>query len=126
MLIDMIGCIDSLVGEEGMANPALTPLYFPYIYQLLNSVDDTDMRLYPIMECLVCVLPVMGMESQPYILTIYKRYLQLLGMFLHNFLRLIDYFTSMNRRTSCCHVIACNARQALDYELLCLWNKFLV
>lgn len=62
-----------------MANSSLTPLYFPYIYQLLNSVDDTDMRLYPIMECLVCVLPVMGMESQPYILTIYKRYLQLLG-----------------------------------------------
>jgi len=78
MLIDMIGCIASLIGQDGMNDPAITPLYFPFIYQLFADVGDTDMRLYPIMECFVCVLPVIGMESQPYVVSIYKRFLHLL------------------------------------------------
>jgi hypothetical protein len=46
-------------------------------------LDDNDLRLIPVLECLTSVLSVIGMEAQAYVSQIYTRCMRLLGTILH-------------------------------------------
>jgi hypothetical protein len=77
-VLDVISVIADVVGEEGLNNATLTPLYFPHLYQLFHHTENNSLLLYPILECMVSIIAVIGLESQPYIISIYQRCIQLL------------------------------------------------
>eukprot|EP01038_Epipyxis_sp_PR26KG_P008586 gene8586-11601_t len=79
ILIDTIGTLADTVGQV-LCNPAYTPLYFPNIIQKFNELDDFDMRMFPLLECLGSVISVIGLETKEHIGTIYMRCLKILNI----------------------------------------------
>lgn len=77
ILVDTIGTIADTVREE-LQNPRFTPLYLPRLIEKFDKLDDFDMRMFPVMECLTSVLSVIGLEAQIYIQQIYMRSLRIL------------------------------------------------
>jgi len=78
ILIDTIGTIADTVREE-LKNPQLTALYFPKLMGKLAELEDLDMRMFPLLECLTSVLSVIGLDAQQYVAAIYGRCLGLLS-----------------------------------------------
>jgi len=83
ILIDTIGTLADTVREE-IARSEYTPLYLPKVMDKFNELDDTDMRLIPVCECLSSVLGVVGLGAQQHIQVIYSRCLRLLSHSLQN------------------------------------------
>jgi transportin-1 len=71
-LFDLIGTVADNVGES-MCEPTLSPLYLPHIMTRLRSTADTDMYLFPVLECLTSVTSAAGIELAPYAAEIVDR-----------------------------------------------------
>jgi transportin-1 len=77
-LVDLIGCVADSVGEE-MSSPQLSPLYLPSIMHLLRQMDDADMYIFPILECLTSVTSAAGEEMAPYAVELSIRCLRIIN-----------------------------------------------
>lgn len=78
LILDMIGTIADIVGSDGMSDPNLTPYFLPFIYAFLDSLDDTNTLLIPVLECLTYIMSPMKFASQAYALAIFRRCLRIL------------------------------------------------
>ena len=78
ILIDAIGTLADSVGSS-LAEPEFSELYLPAVFALLRGREDTDMHLFPILECLSSVCPAVGLEMAPYAQELYLRCLKLAG-----------------------------------------------
>lgn len=64
-LFDLIGALADASGDY-LADPNLTPLYLPSLMSQLRRLDDGDMHLFPVLECLACVASAAKCELLPY------------------------------------------------------------
>ncbi|KAJ1439687.1 armadillo-type protein [Ochromonadaceae sp. CCMP2298] len=78
ILVDTVGTLADTVREE-LRGPHLTSLYLPPLMHKLGQLEDFDMRMFPLLECLTSVLSVVGLDAQPYVLSVYHRCITLLG-----------------------------------------------
>ena len=78
ILIDTIGTLADTVGDA-LCDPALVPLFLPVLMAKFGELEDVDMRLFPVMECLMSVVAVLGLEMQPYAQNLYYRCLRIIG-----------------------------------------------
>ena len=78
ILVDTIGTIADIVGDA-LADRTLVNLYFPQLMEKFFDLEDDDMRLFPILECLTSVVAASGLESQPYSHKLYFRCLRIIG-----------------------------------------------
>jgi transportin-1 len=78
ILVDTIGTIADIVGDA-LADRALVALYFPKLMEKFVELEDDDMRLFPILECLTSVVAASGLECQPYAHGLYFRCLRIIG-----------------------------------------------
>ena len=76
ILVDTIGTIADSVRED-LKNPGYTAMYLPKLMHKFNSLEDLDMRMFPMLECLSSVLSVIGLDAQQYVLNIYHRCLRI-------------------------------------------------
>lgn len=76
--MDTIGTIADIVGDA-LADRALVNLYFPQLMEKFFDLEDDDMRLFPILECLTSVVAASGLESQPFAHKLYFRCLRIIG-----------------------------------------------
>ena len=78
ILVDTIGTIADVVGDA-LADRSLVALYFPKLMEKFVELEDDDMRLFPILECLTSVVAASGIECQPYAHGLYFRCLRIIG-----------------------------------------------
>ena len=78
ILVDTIGTIADIVGDA-LADRSLVALYFPKLMEKFVELEDDDMRLFPILECLTSVVAASGLECQPYAHGLYFRCLRIIG-----------------------------------------------
>lgn len=76
--MDTIGTIADIVGDA-LADRTLVNLYFPQLMEKFFDLEDDDMRLFPILECLTSVVAASGSESQPFAHKLYFRCLRIIG-----------------------------------------------
>ena len=76
--MDTIGTIADIVGDA-LADRTLVNLYFPQLMEKFFDLEDDDMRLFPILECLTSVVAASGLESQPFAHKLYFRCLRIIG-----------------------------------------------
>ena len=62
LLCDFIGAIADIVGDT-LSQPQYYSVLVPVIMNKFNSLDDTNMYLFPIMECLVSLIPAVGLNG---------------------------------------------------------------
>ena len=75
ILIDMIGTVADTVGDA-IRDPSLVPLFLPLLMGKFAELGDDDMRLFPVLECLMSVVAALGLDVQPYAHTLFYRCLQ--------------------------------------------------
>ena len=63
ILVDTIGTIADIVGDA-LSDRTLVALYFPNLMEKFVELEDNDMRLFPILECLTSVVAASGLECQ--------------------------------------------------------------
>jgi transportin-1 len=78
ILVDTIGTVADIVGDA-LSDNTLVPLYFPKLIEKFGELEDDDMRLFPILECLTSVVAASGLECQPYAHGLYFRCLRIIG-----------------------------------------------
>jgi transportin-1 len=78
MLFDTIGTIAEVVGEA-IADANYLQLFFPKVIEAFDALEDDNMHLFPVMECLSSVLGVIGLASQGYAQAIYFRCVRIIG-----------------------------------------------
>jgi transportin-1 len=76
ILVDMIGTVADTVGDA-LRDPHLVPLFLPLLMAKFHELDDADMRLFPLLECLMSVVAALGLDVQPYAKTLYDRCLRI-------------------------------------------------
>jgi hypothetical protein len=75
ILIDLIGTVADTLGSE--IKP-FTATFLPKLMNKFLSFEDFDTRMFPVLECFTSVLPVVGLEAQEYLATIYQRCIRIL------------------------------------------------
>ena len=78
ILIDTISTIADTVGD-GLADAAITQLFLPQLIRKFAELEDDDMRLFPLLECLTSVCTVIGLHIQVYAYDLYFRCLRIVG-----------------------------------------------
>lgn len=78
LLCDTVGTLADAVGYD-LARPQFSALYLPHLMKCFDAYEDTNMYLFPIMECLTSVVAVIGVEFGSYAYRTLARCLQIIS-----------------------------------------------
>jgi len=77
LVFDTLGVLADSAGSL-FEDASLIPLYMPHVIRNFDALDDTDMRITPLLECLSSLTPAMKLNISSFSQSIYNRCLTII------------------------------------------------